>query len=199
MRLKTMMQFFTLSPSEQAAEIMKENDKVQAEMKELSAMMHRRESEKEKMEPTNKKFKSNNTSVNPYSETDCENNKENEMMGVATSTAHNFDEDVIWIGKTGASCHLTRVKSGMTNTQRGTPRDEMIMGNGTKAEPEIIGDISGTLFNKDGTAMVQAKLTEVTYSREAEYNLFSISLMLKKGWKLTGTEKAMTLKKGNKW
>ena len=72
MRLKTMMQFFTLSPSQQAAEIMIENNKVQAEMEELKVLMHRRESEKEKTEPANKKLKYNNTTVNPYFESDCE-------------------------------------------------------------------------------------------------------------------------------
>ena len=60
------------------------------------------------------------------------------------------------------------------------------MGNGTAANANEIGNLIGTMVNKDGENTKRISISNVTYAKNAKFNLFSISSMMKKGWNLRG-------------
>ena len=63
----------------------------------------------------------------------------------------------------------------------------------------MVIDLEGcTILDKDGNARGRFTLTEVNYSRDYNYNLLSLTRMLREGWNLFGDERAMTMKKNGK-
>lgn len=60
-----------------------------------------------------------------------------------------------------------------------------------------MGDVIATVYNKDDKKLNKVTLSGVTYSPQARFNLFSISLMMEKGWLLSGNNDCIKLKKGN--
>ena len=74
----------------------------------------------------------------------------------------------------------------MTNHRNVNTNENVVMADCTAAKAQIIGDIVGTVCDKDGKALNKVKVTEVTYSKNSKFNLFSLSTMMKKGWKLNG-------------
>ena len=121
---------------------------------------------------------------------------ESEMGNVVTPTT--LDEITgkeFWIGNTGATTHLTNCDEGMVNTRMPARRENLVMGNGTSASANAIGDLLGTACDKDGNKLQKIKLQEVTYAKNAKFNLFSVSAMIKKGWKLEGDKNELKLMK----
>ena len=60
----------------------------------------------------------------------------------------------------------------------------VIMGNGEKITRELVGTLNGSILNKAGEKLNPVQIDNVVVSSQARYNLFSITSMLKKGWKL---------------
>jgi len=58
------------------------------------------------------------------------------------------------------------------------------MGNGTQESVMEVADIMGKVYDKDGEKTVQ--VSDVAILENGQFNLFSISQMLKKGWEFTG-------------
>ena len=123
----------------------------------------------------------------------------NEVGNVAVpKTLDDISGKDFWIGDTGATTHLTNCDEGMVNTRVPTKSENIVMGNGTSASVNKIGDLLGTACNKDGDEIQKLKLHEVTHSKGAKFNLFSISAMIKKGWNLVGDKDKLELKKNGK-
>ena len=84
----------------------------------------------------------------------------------------------LWLGDTGASCHMTNSLEGMMN--RVKVDSGIVFGNGQRLMAEYIGDKRGLVVQKDGTkAPILMR----------NVNLFSITAALGKGasWKETST------------
>ena len=55
----------------------------------------------------------------------------------------------MWISDTGATCHMTYSKDGLINLQ--PISSFVIFGNGERLQATHIGDMKGTVKQKDGT------------------------------------------------
>jgi len=128
-----------------------------------------------------------------------EDGDEDELGGAATTpqSLNDLHHSEYWIGDTGDTTHFTPIQDGMINLR--TPKGEnVVMGNGNAAKASMIGDVAGTLISKYGVELHPVTLSNTTYSKEAKFNLFSLTMMMKKGWKLTGNVDNLTLTKEDK-
>jgi len=72
------------------------------------------------------------------------------------------------------------------------------MGKDKSIHPKKIGDITVTVHNKNGNETFDAKMTDVAYIPEANFNLFSITRRLRQGFKLGGHNNSIWLEKNSK-
>ena len=100
------------------------------------------------------------------------------------------NDSELWVGDSGASRHLCKTCEGMVNERGARASENFTMGNGQNAKAAVVGDILGTV---DSTKI---KVSDVAYCPDAKFNLFSLSLMLKKGWTMHGNEDSITVSKG---
>jgi hypothetical protein len=107
-------------------------------------------------------------------------------------------DEEIWIGDSGATSHLTFSNRGLVNARKAEIGESMIMGNGSNTQAETVGDIIGTVTGTNGEEKGRLLLKEVTHSPQAKFNLMSIPALMKKGWVLSGTKKALILEKNKK-
>ena len=109
-----------------------------------------------------------------------------------------INHEELWIGDTGASTHMTFTGKGMSNLKACSTEERIVMGNGEKATTSHLGDIEGQLISKNGEKEGTIKLQEVSYSPNVQFNLLSITKLLKQGWQLGASAEAMTIKKNVK-
>ena len=100
-----------------------------------------------------------------------------------------------WIGDTSTTTHLTNSSEGMINIKYPTDTTQVVIGNGTRVNREQVGGLITTVHNKAGNPLYNAILENVVVSKEAKFNLFSITAMLKKGWSLSGSATHLILTK----
>jgi hypothetical protein len=92
----------------------------------------------------------------------------------------------VWIADTAATVHNMPHSVGMTNLCDADKSDAITMGNGISEKAVKIADIKGTMCDKHGVEIAVAKMTDVTFIPTGKYNLFSLTKMMKGGWKLNG-------------
>jgi hypothetical protein len=107
-------------------------------------------------------------------------------------------DEEIWIGDSGATSHLTFSNHGLINARKARLGESMIMGNGSNTPAVTVGDIIGTISDANGAERGRLMLSEVTHSPQAKFNLMTIPALMKKGWVLSGTKKALILEKNKK-
>jgi hypothetical protein len=103
----------------------------------------------------------------------------------------------VWIGDTGAAVHMTPCKNGITNIRKGSKNDAATMGNKQVEEATLIADIPGQVCNKNGSQLNRTIMKDVAPVPNGGFNLFSITKMMLKGWKLIGEKHKLMLKKGS--
>jgi hypothetical protein len=99
----------------------------------------------------------------------------------------------MWIAGTRATSHVTKHKIGGIN-HRGT----IVKTRGFVREsinPDLEMDIPVKYIRKDGLE-INPELKDVQVNKNFNFNLFSVTKMLKKGYLLNGNKKCMKLKKG---
>ena len=101
------------------------------------------------------------------------------------------DDEELWIGDSGVSRHIAKAEYGLINKRGTRPSENFIMGNGNCAKGSIVGELLGT------TEGQKIKFSDVVYCLLAKFNLFSVTSMMKKGWKLRGNEKGIELIMGD--
>ena len=74
---------------------------------------------------------------------------------------------------------------------------KVIMGNGTSAQSQIIGDVKGLICSMKDKTGICATLQNLAHAPEAKYNLFSITCMMNKEWKMVGDVNGIVLTKGD--
>ena len=97
----------------------------------------------------------------------------------------------IWMGHTGASNHCTFSTEGMYNLEY-KPVATMSATGAANNETKS-GDINVKACNKNGIEYTDFTMEGVNYSPAYNFNLFSISKSLSKGWKLSGNAQCITL------
>jgi hypothetical protein len=104
----------------------------------------------------------------------------------------------VWIADTAATVHNMPHSVGMTNLCDADKSDAITMGNGISEKAVKIADIKGTMCDKHGVEIAVAKMTDVTFIPTGKYNLFSLTKMMKGGWKLNGDDNTIYLMKDDK-
>ena len=134
---------------------------------------------------------------------DKEGSKDEEgMAGMETEMAlgnptevQRMDED-LWLGDTGASCHMTNNLKGMRNLKKIS--SGIVFGNGQRLKATYVGDKKGIVVQRDGTKKV-ILMKNVKYVPELYCNLFSISAALKEGCTLEGDKDSIKINNSNQF
>jgi len=106
------------------------------------------------------------------------------------------DED-IWIADSAATVHMTSDKTGSVNERLQSKKCTITFGNGQEEMVEKNVDIKGKVLNHETKTWENVILQNVSVMSSAKFNLFSITQMLNKGWKLDGDEDSIKIKKDN--
>ena len=102
----------------------------------------------------------------------------------------------IWIADSAATVHMTADRSGGINAKKPNRNHKITLGNGSEEEVKEIVDIKGKLFNKNTQNWDNVTIQDVSIMPTAKFNLFSVTQMFKKGWKMEGDEESIRLTKG---
>jgi len=104
-------------------------------------------------------------------------------------------QEDIWICDTGASTHSTYNKGGATNERQTGSASLGHAGTAVKAESTI--DIPGRFVTRDGSYGIKATLQGVSYNRQHNFNLLSLTrLLYKQGWVIEeGNKHGITIMK----
>ena len=118
-----------------------------------------------------------------------------ELAGIEKHAAFDtlFDKD-IWICDTGGLSHLTNTLNGATNVgDSGTPS---LGHTGTAVKATKTIDVQGQFVNNDGNLGLKGTLTDVNYSPMMNFNLLSLTRLLKNGWNIvSGNETGIKVEK----
>ena len=104
------------------------------------------------------------------------------------------DNAEIWICDTGATTHSSFSNMGATNEI--PSRSTSVGHHGEAVEAVSVMDLPGHFVTKDGELGLSGRLGEVTFNPGLNFNLFSATRMMRRGWKMYGTDNAIVLKKG---
>jgi hypothetical protein len=101
----------------------------------------------------------------------------------------------IWIGDTTATVHMTPHEDGMINARK--IRGGITVGNCEVMVAKKTGDILCQICDKYGRPLQNGIITEVALTKSSPFSLFSVTKMMKQGWKLGGDKTiGITLTKG---
>jgi hypothetical protein len=102
----------------------------------------------------------------------------------------------IWIGDTAATVHMSPHQEGMVNMKN--TRGGITVGNGEVMVAKKTGDIPCEIIDKYGTPLKTCVIKDVALTKSSPFNLFSLTKMMKQGWRLGGDqETGITLSKGD--
>jgi hypothetical protein len=88
----------------------------------------------------------------------------------------------IWIGDTAATVHMTPQEEGMVNMRN--TRGGITVGNGEVMVTKKKGDIPCEFCNRHGNMVHTGKITDVALIKNCQFNLFSVTKMMREGWKV---------------
>ena len=103
----------------------------------------------------------------------------------------------VWIGDTGATVHNTAHSECVVSKRKTTEADAISWGNGSSDDTATIGNMTGMICDKNGNQLHRAVMKDVRVTPTGKFNLFSLSKMMKEGWKMTGDTSAIVISKGN--
>ena len=100
----------------------------------------------------------------------------------------------LWLGDTGASCHMTYSDEGMYDFQ--TTNSFVTIGDGRVMKTQKIGKKKLMVKTSSGK-QIEIVLDNCKYIPDLHVNLFSITQAITNGWQLSNIGKMLTLKKNN--
>jgi cation transport regulator ChaB len=151
--------------------------------------------------PPNWKTKINNETANMSQDMDTDQRVELLLSNVDRNTQF-FPEykDMlknpnIWIGDTAATVHMTSHEDGMVDIKN--MNGSITVGNGQTMMTTKTGNIKCEIPNKRDNTTKTGLLTDVCLTKSSPFNLFSLTKMMKSGWRLGGSYKdGIALSKG---
>jgi hypothetical protein len=108
-----------------------------------------------------------------------------------TTGAHILESQDIWIADTGATSHLTKHAEGISKHCQTSVRTRGFAGE--TIQPDCKMDIPVTYSDKKGTEKFNVILGDVQTNEKFHYNLFIVTKVLLKGYKLEGDKHSLTL------
>jgi hypothetical protein len=108
-----------------------------------------------------------------------------------TTEAHILESQDIWIADTGATSHVTKHAEGRMKHCQTNVRTRGFAGE--TIQPECKMDTPVTYSDKNGTEKFDVVLGDIQTNEKFHYNLFSMTKMLLKGYKLEGDKHSLTL------
>jgi hypothetical protein len=129
--------------------------------------------------------------------------QETEEMGDVATFAKNSNNikesktmyylENIYIGNSGASCHMVHLSEGMYNIKN--IKERITIGNGQYIKALKIGKKKQGMIKLDDGTVMKVVVNNVKYVLEfARYNLFSITQAISSGWMLGNEGKTILLK-----
>ena len=116
-------------------------------------------------------------------------------VGTVTETMRD-----IWIGDSGASCHMTYSVEGLHDLGKVVPEESITVGDGTQLRVTHIGNLRASIPQDDGSKKTIV-LRDIKVVPKLKYKLFSILTAMKNDWdistKTIGNTKHMVIKKGS--
>jgi len=100
------------------------------------------------------------------------------------------------VADTGATCDSAPHKQGMCNLVKGQDKDKITMGQGDGSHVSVLGNIPVDLVSRHGEPKGTVTLKGVSHVPNANFNLFSLTKRMRKGWQLGGNKKSIWLKEG---
>ena len=97
-------------------------------------------------------------------------------------------EPNLWVADTGATRHMVNSPDGLFNVRRVSEDDKVIAANGQSMGTLMVGDWQGWSINPKGERK-ELIIKDVAYVPGLRSNLFSLTKMMKEGWKLTNDGK----------
>ena len=127
----------------------------------------------------------------------CETPEQDDYAMINTTNETNDTKTTqgIWIGDTGASCHMTNSLNGMIKLKQ--TNTTIQIGDGKSITGTQVGTWQGFVVNKDGSKS-RLTLEEVAYVPTLAMNLFSITKALSNKATLSSNGEMIEVKK-NKW
>jgi Zinc knuckle len=122
------------------------------------------------------------------------NNLQEYLLGTLDNSNMINDQD-LWIADLEATVHMTPYQNGLNNIKKVDNIGTITIGNGTMEQITDVADVLGTISVKNEKKRV--RIQDVTILKNGRFNLFSLSQMLKKGWKLTGNDEYIAISKGD--
>jgi hypothetical protein len=105
----------------------------------------------------------------------------------------------VFIADTRATVHSTSSDLGLIEVPKGNPSDTVTMGNGGQVAAQQVGKLPGVMCDLNGQELDAATMDKVVHVPGAQYNLFSLSRMIRiHGWALGGNDKAIWIEKDGK-
>jgi hypothetical protein len=111
----------------------------------------------------------------------------------AETNTKKMNDESIWIGDTGASCHMTNSLEGLTSMTE--TKQTVTMGDGKTISTAQIGKWTGFAIQRDGSTK-PISLNNVAYVPSLCTNLFSITQAMKQGSSLSSKGLIISLSKG---
>ena len=102
----------------------------------------------------------------------------------------------VWVYDTAATVHSTAFIDGLRNLHDAN-NEGIMMGNGNSEKTMKIGELNGTKYDKHGNEVGKVRIRRVRHLKNAMFNLFSGTQLLKDGWKLQGDHDKISLTKGD--
>jgi hypothetical protein len=102
-----------------------------------------------------------------------------------------LESEALWIVDTGATSHVTKYATGGINRCDTAIKMKGCMTNSTTASFEM--DVPVTYCDKDRSKIRSAELKDVQVNNRFNFNLFSVTRILDKGFKLKGDKKSISI------
>ena len=100
----------------------------------------------------------------------------------------------IFIGDTGATADVTHDKTGCINETENGALSVGIEGEASKCVSQV--DLPGIICDKHGNEKLHVTLKKMRFNPKANFNLLSLTKLIMDGWKMTGDEEAIVMRKG---
>jgi len=119
---------------------------------------------------------------------------DNEMVLTSNSNNNSF-HNLTWIADSGATTHMTNSLVGMFDLVESNI--SVSVGDGRKMKTLKTGKWRGTAVDSEGTRR-QITLSNVSYVPDLMVNLFSLTAVMERGFKVDGSQKGIYIQK-NEW
>ena len=100
----------------------------------------------------------------------------------------------VWIGDTRVTANTCFDKTGCTNKRENNALSLGIEGKATGCISEC--DIPGIICDKHGNEIQSVTVTNCRNNPKANFNLLSLTKLLKDGWQMAGDDESITMSKG---